>query len=149
MESLIETFGVDIRLIIIQVINFTVLAVVLTYLLYKPVLKILKEREEKIKQGLSDAEAAAKAKENAEEDRKGIVKAAHVEAGAISQRSEEFAKAKAEEIKVTAEKEAANKLKLAETRSAALLEEAERKSEQEIAKIAVLAAEKVLNTKNS
>jgi len=149
MESLIQAFGIDARLIITQVINFAILVVLLTYFLYKPVLKILNDREEKIKQGLSDAEAAAKARENAEEDRKGIVKAAHEEATAISQRSEEFAKVKAEEIKEAALKEAANKLKLAESRSAALLEEAQRKSEQEIAKLAVLAAEKVLNEKHS
>ena len=35
----------------------------LTYLLYKPVLKLLKEREEKIAKGVKDAEEAEKALE--------------------------------------------------------------------------------------
>lgn len=149
MESLIQAFGVDLRLIIIQVINFAVLAGLLSYLLYKPVLKILNDREEKIKQGLDDAEAAAKARENAEEERKSIVKAAHEEATAVSQRSEQSAKEKALEIVAAAENEASNKIKLAEERSTALAEEARRQSEQEIAKLAVLATEKVLTQKNS
>lgn len=147
MDSLIQAFGIDLRLITIQVINFVVLAAALTFLLYRPVLKLLKEREDKIEQGLADAEAAAKAKENAEEERKQIVATAHQEAVKISDRAEGFAKEKAAEITTAAEKEAAHKLRLAEERSAALAEEAKRQSEQEIAKLAVLAAAEVLKEK--
>lgn len=144
MESLIETFGVDIRLITIQVINFVVLATVLTYLLYKPVLKMLNDREAKIKQGLSDAEAAAKARENAEEERKGILETAHKDAGEVGKRAEAHAKDKAAEIAAAAEASAADKIRLAEERAMALSQEAKRQSEAEIAKMAVLAAEKIL-----
>lgn len=147
MESLIHAFGIDVRLITIQVINFVVLAVLLTWLLYKPVLKILKEREDKINQGLNDAEAAAKARENAEEERKQIVAEAHQSAGEIGERAETFAKEKASEIVTAAESEAAHKLHIAEERSVALAEEAKKKSEDEIAKIAVLAAAGVLKEK--
>lgn len=144
MESLIEAFGIDLRLITIQVINFVVLAVVLSYLLYKPVLKMLNDREAKIKQGLSDAEAASLAKENAEEERKEIVQEAHKEAEEVGKRAEVYAKDKAAEIAAAAEASASERIRLAEERSVALAEEAKRQSEAEIAKLAVLAAEKIL-----
>ncbi len=144
MESLIEVFGIDIRLITIQVINFVVLATILTYLLYKPVLKMLNDREAKIKQGLHDAEAAAKARENAEEERKGILEAAHKDAVEVGKRAEAHAKDRAAEIAASAEASAADKIRLAEERAMALSLEAKRQSEAEIAKMAVLAAEKIL-----
>lgn len=144
MESLIDVFGIDVRLITIQVINFVVLATVLSYLLYKPVLKVLSDREAKIKQGLSDAEAAAKARENAEEERKDIVQVAHKEAEDVGKRAEAHAKDRAAEIKEAAEASAADRLRQAEERALALSEEAKRQSEAEIAKLAVLAAEKIL-----
>lgn len=144
MESLIEVFGIDLRLITIQVINFVVLATILTYLLYKPVLKMLNDREAKIKQGLSDAQAAVKARENAEEERKGILETAHKEAGEVGKRAEAYAKDKAAEISAAAEVVAAEKIRLASDRAVALGEEAKRQSEAEIAKIAVLAAERIL-----
>lgn len=144
MESLIEAFGIDLRLITIQVINFVVLATILSYLLYKPVLKMLNEREAKIKQGLNDAEAAAKARENAEEERKGILETAHKDAGEVEKRAEAHAKEKAADIAASAEASAADKIRLAEERAIALSDEAKRQSEAEIAKMAVLAAEKIL-----
>ena len=60
MEQLIHAFGIDARLILLQVINFGLLMAVLSYLLYKPVLKVLAERQEKIAQGVKDAEEAGK-----------------------------------------------------------------------------------------
>lgn len=149
MESLIHAFGIDLKLITIQVINFVVLAAALTYFLYKPILRILEEREEKIKQGVSDAEAAKKAKEQAEDERKGILTEAHKASAEVAQRAEQHAKESAAAIAAAADQEAAHKLKLAEEKAAALQEEARKKSEAEIAKLAVLAAEKVLKEKQS
>ena len=76
MEQLIEAFGIDVRLIIIQVFNFGILMAVLTYFLYKPVLKMLNEREAKIAQGIKDAEEAAKVRGEATEEKKAILEKA-------------------------------------------------------------------------
>lgn len=149
MESLIHAFGIDVRLITIQIINFTVLAGLLSYLLYKPLLKILKEREETIAQGVKDAEAAGQALSAAEDEKKTIVSQAHQEAVEINERATGFAEESAAKIRATAEEEAAQKIKAAEERSRSLAEEAKRASEAEIAKLAVLAAERVLSEKKS
>ena len=77
MEQLIQAFGIDARLILIQVVNFGLLMAALTYLLYKPVLKMLHDRQEKIAQGLKDAEEAGLARLEATEENKGIIATAN------------------------------------------------------------------------
>lgn len=39
MDQLIQAFGIDAKLITVQIINFGILLAALTYFLYKPVLK--------------------------------------------------------------------------------------------------------------
>ncbi|NQT49296.1 F0F1 ATP synthase subunit B [Candidatus Kuenenbacteria bacterium] len=56
MDDLIKTFFIDWRLLIAQVINFTIVIVVLGVFALKPLVKLMKEREEKISKGITDAE---------------------------------------------------------------------------------------------
>ncbi len=55
--ELLSSFGVDYKLLGIQIVNFFILFACLTYLLYKPLLKILEDRERQAKENilLSDA----------------------------------------------------------------------------------------------
>lgn len=149
MEQLLEAFGIDAKLIVIQILNFTVLAVVLTYFLYKPVLKILREREEKIRQGVRDAEEAAAARALADESRKEILATAHSEAEEVAVR----ARTHAEEIGGTtvrqAEEKAASIVAAANVKAEQIADRARSESEAEVARLAVLAAEKVLREKTS
>lgn len=94
-----EALGIDPALLISQVVNFLLLLLVLRFLLYKPILNMLQERREKIKEGLRYAEqvkqeaaaeqekhqkelketrhkaeeAIAQAREKAQEERKAIL----------------------------------------------------------------------------
>lgn len=149
MEQLLHAFGIDAKLIIVQIINFVVLAGLLTYFLYKPVLKILEDREEKIKQGIKDAEDAALAKTQASEEKRAILTQAQLEAQEMDARAKAFAKEKEVEIIAAAQVKAQGVIKEAETKSAFLKEQARKDSEAEIAKLAILAAEKVLQNKTS
>lgn len=144
MEQLIEAFGIDARLIIIQIINFVVLAGLLSYLLYKPVLNLLEAREEKIKQGIADAESAAKANAEATTEKQAILAAAQLEASAIDARAKDFGKQKTEKLVAEANIKAAEVLKAAQQKSEQLKAQTLKDSEAEIAKLAVLAAEKIL-----
>lgn len=144
MESLIHAFGIDARLITIQVLNFLVLAGLLSYFLYKPLLRLLEDRENKIKQGLADAEAAKEALSGAEAEKKELLAAAEGKASDTQARAEKHAKAQAEAILDEANAAAAERLKQAEARAEALKTEAIRQSEAEVAKAAILAAEAIL-----
>ncbi len=149
MDEIINAFGIDTRLIIIQIINFAILMAALGYFLYTPVLKLLREREEKIAEGLRDAELAKAAKAEAESEKQGVLAAAHRDAAAVSARATDTAARQASEIVESAQAKAAQLIKDAEVkgeqaRKAAILE-----SEKEVAKLAVLAAEKILRERAS
>ncbi len=149
MEQLIHAFGIDIKLIIVQIINFVVLLAALSYFLYKPVLKLLNDREEMIKQGIKDAEVAAVAKASALEEKQAVLTQAQKEAQQIDARAKAFAKETEEEIVNAAHAKASDVLKDAEAKSALLKEQALKESEAEIAKMAILTAEKILAEKTS
>lgn len=144
MEQLIHAFGIDTKLIIIQIINFIALMAVLSYFLYKPLLKMLQDREDKIKQGLKDAETANKAKEEAEKEKQTILSDAHKEAEQVSERAKSHAEEKRAAIVAEAESKAEHIMSQAEQAGVEIKKKATKESEAEIAKLAVLAAEKVL-----
>ncbi len=149
MESLLQAFGIDARLIVVQIINFVILVGLLSYFLYKPVLKVLADREEKIKQGIRDAEEAAQAKARALEEKQAVLSKAQQEASEIDARAKAHAESKEAEIVAQAHDKASNIVKDVENKSALLKEQALKESEAEIAKLAILAAEKVLSERTS
>ena len=57
--SFLEQFGIDWKLFLSQLVNFSLILIVLRAFVYKPVLKMLKERSEKIQEGLDKAKEAS------------------------------------------------------------------------------------------
>lgn len=149
MEQLIQAFGIDARLIVIQIINFIILMAVLSYFLYKPILRLLNDREERIKQGYKDSEAAAAAMSQAESDKQAVLSAVHKEAEEIGKRAKKFADEKSLAILDEARERASDLVRDAESQASVLKQQAQKESEQEIAKLAVLAAEKILKERSS
>lgn len=147
MHEIISAFGIDWRLIVIQIFNFALLLGVLWYFLYRPVLNLLAARQEKIAKGVADAEAAATKLSNAEEERQGIVGKAHGEAEEIVDRAREHAEAKGAALLGETQEKSARVLAEAEAKAKESKARALKESEEEVAKLAVLAAEKVLRTK--
>ncbi len=144
MDQLLETFGVDWKLLLAQIVNFGVLFIALTYLLYKPVLKTLDERKAKIAQGVLDAERAAEAAATADADAAKVVKGAETEAEGIVSSARDLAGSEKARILKEAETRAAAVASDADARAKEVAAKALRDSEKEIARLAVLAAEKVL-----
>ncbi len=149
MEDIINAFGIDARLIIIQIVNFAILMAVLGYFLYKPILKMLQDREDKIKQGIADAEQAAVALSQAEAGKKEILTAAHSAAEEVAQRAKGSAEEAAADIVRGAEDKATQVLKTAAEKAEQLRTQIQKEAEAEIAKTAILAAEKILREKTS
>ena len=149
MEQLIEAFGIDLKGITVQIINFAILVALLSYFLYRPILNLLDEREAKITAGIKDAEAAAESKAKAEDERLEVLKAAHHDAEEINTRARSSAEEKSAEIVKAAEEKAASVIRAAEGKGEDIKNQARKDSEAEIASLAVLAAEKVLREKAS
>ena len=55
-----EALGINLGYLISQIVNFTLLAVLLYFVAYKPILRMLDERSARIKKGLEDAELASR-----------------------------------------------------------------------------------------
>ncbi len=149
MEEIIKAFGIDGRLIVIQIVNFTILMSILGYFLYTPILNLLKEREEKIAKGIKDAEDAAKAKADADVQKQAVLTAAHDEARDINGRAKVAADEKAAGIVGDAEEKANAIVKSAELRAVEVADGIKKEAEGEIAKTAILAVEKLLREKAS
>jgi F-type H+-transporting ATPase subunit b len=130
--------------ILFQAINFSVVLGALTFLLYKPVLKMFDERSQKIAEGQKAAEAAIKEKDELEATRKKLEGDLKKEKAKVLKAAQEEAKSKAADLIAAAKKEAkSEKSKLVtawEKEKAALLKEAK----QDMADAVVAVSAKVI-----
>ena len=144
MSDLFAAFGVNWKLLLIQAVNFGLLLAALSYFLYKPILKIIDERRQKIAEGVRMAEAATKRLEEAKEEGDTMVGDAAKQAeGLVAS-----ARVRAETVGNDMMKEAQLRADQLVAEAAARAEEAKRKammeSERDITRAAMLAAEKIM-----
>lgn len=149
MGDLFTTFGLDVKLLIIQVVNFGLLLLILWKFLYTPVLRMIDQRRGTIAEAVKKAEAADQRLADADTEGKSIVASAGREAeGLVASGRSKATQEGAEILKRTQEK--ADQL-LAD--ASARAEEAKRQAltagQKEIARAAMLAAEKILREKHS
>src|ERR1035437_399178 len=81
--EILKTFGLDPILLGAQIINFLIIFYLLKRFLYKPVLGMLKTREDKIKEGMRQAEEARLTLEKTIDEEKKILSKAHDEAKSL------------------------------------------------------------------
>jgi F-type H+-transporting ATPase subunit b len=147
MQQLFAAFGVNVSLIIAQAVNFAIVLVALRYFLYKPVLAMLTKRQEIVAKGVEDAARASEKLAHADSEAESRVSAADTEADAIVSAARESAAAEKARLLKDAEARANAVTKDAEERATEAAAKAKRESEKDIARIAILAAEKILKEK--
>jgi F-type H+-transporting ATPase subunit b len=149
MQQLFEAFGIDWHLILAQAVNFGVLLIALQYFLYTPVMKALEERKNLVAKGVEDANAATvllasadesahKRAHDAEQQAEAIVSLARTEATDERKRIVNEAEARAHAVSLDAA-----------ARAKEVAEKMLRESEKEIARIAMLAAEKAIRSQTT
>jgi F-type H+-transporting ATPase subunit b len=89
--GVLTRLGVDWRLLLAQLVNFSLVALAVWRWVYRPLLKAMDERTKKIERGLKDADAAASAKTDAERERAAIIAEARREAARIREEAEHAA----------------------------------------------------------
>ncbi|OGG72703.1 ATP synthase F0 subunit B [Candidatus Kaiserbacteria bacterium RIFCSPLOWO2_01_FULL_53_17] len=148
MSELFAAFGLNWKLLLIQALNFGILLYVLWRFLYDPVLKMIDERRGKIAEGVQKAEAADRRLSEADSEGKGIVAGAAKEAENLVSSARNRADEQASDILKRSQERADQVLADAQARA----EEARRQTlaagEKEIARAAMLAAEKILATRD-
>jgi len=108
MESLIETFHLDVKLIIAQLVNFLIVAGVLYFFALKPLTKIMNERTAKIEKSLREAKEIEDKVQLTEVERDKILKQARAEAKNIVEKANNSAEDKRQQILNNAKKEMEN-----------------------------------------
>ena len=140
-----EALGINLPGLITQVVSFVILFAVLYWLLYKPILRIMDQRSNRIKESLEAAQRAGEEAAHSQEEMQGQLDAARAEGQQlISQarevasrfREEELAKAR-EEIEAERTRAQAN---IQRERDAAIEE-----LRREFAGLAITAAERVVD----
>ena len=146
MDSLITTFHIDWKIVIAQALNFGVVFAVLYFFALKPLSKLMKEREEKISKGITDAKENAVMIENTKKEYDEILNKARLEAHSIFQEGKKDAESKKAEMLEIAKKDVDNMIasgkKVLESEKAKIIEEAK----QEIVSLVVKATEKLLES---
>ncbi len=149
MQEITSVFGINWKLLLVQAVNFAVLLAALWYFLYRPVMRLLDKRREKIAQGIKDAEAAALKLEAAEAEKAAALRRATTEAEAIIERAHEREKTQKEEFRADLHAEGVRAITEAAARAEEIKRAAREESREEIARLAVLAAKKVLEQQRS
>ena len=147
MEPLLSVFGVNWKLLFAQGINFALLLAILSYFLYKPILRIIDERREKVAQGVRIAEEAELRLKDAQTKSERIVGDASREAESLVKTARSRADERGAEIMKTAEARAQGILADASARADEERRKAFKETEKEITRAAMLAAEKILAVK--
>lgn len=106
--------NINIVQIVFQIINFTVLLLLLRRYLYRPVLKILEERARKIHDGLEAAEQSIEEREKLEREKRKVLLEAEKSAAQILEGARLRARKLEEQLSKKAEEEMERKLKRAD-----------------------------------
>lgn len=139
-----EALGINLGLLIVQIIAFIIVFLTLNAWVYQPMLNMMESRKQKIAQGLEDARVAAEARASAEKEAAKIIVDAQTEASKIVREATERAAVAGQDVKTAAEAEAAK------AREAAVAEaEVERNRilgdlRSQVASLAIAAANKLV-----
>lgn len=133
MSQLFSQLGIDWHLLLSQAANFLVLLIVLRLVVYKPLLKMLHDRKEKIEGGLAKAREADIRLHDIEEIGKGKIKEAEAQSLRILKKTESDAKALEAKLFAETKRKEAEELKNAEAVLRADEEASRRAMEKEAA----------------
>lgn len=140
----ISALGLNLPGLVAQLVNFTILLVVLRLFLWKPILKVLDERKTRIEQGLQRSEEAATQAAASEEEAKRIIDEARAEARDASSRAQESAARLREELEEQARREADQIVTRAREEISLEREQAVQQLRSEFADLTIRAAERVV-----
>jgi F-type H+-transporting ATPase subunit b len=140
----ITDLGINLPVLLGQVLSFTLLLIVLKLMVYKPVLKMLDERRERIREGLSAAERGQAQAAEASRDAAAQIETARREGQQIVANAQQVAQRLQEEGRQQAQQQ--QEAMLERARSEIQLERDNAISElrKEFADLTIAAAEKVI-----
>jgi F-type H+-transporting ATPase subunit b len=144
MNELFAAFGIDWRLLLVNMINFGLLLAALWYFLYEPLTKTLDARRQRLAEGVAAAQEADDRLRRIEASRAELLAKAGKEADDVIAQAREAGTSKQHEIVSAAEASANAILSDAQAQAVELKREAIAQSKQEVAKLIVLGMERTM-----
>ncbi len=139
-----EALGINLGYLISQIVNFTLLAVLLYFVAYKPILRMLDERSGRIKKGLEDAEAASRRAAEMEQEFEARMSEARKEGQEIVAQATQMSEKARQEILETARQESRAQIEKAKEEIARERELAMAELRQQVADLSLSISEKVI-----
>lgn len=103
--EIIDKLGLDLKLLIAQIVNFTIVLVILTKFIYKPLLATLDKRKKMIEKNVEDTRRIEEKLLAIEQDRSKTIKEAGAEAMKIIEKTKKEAEEEKEKTLQSAKKE--------------------------------------------
>jgi F-type H+-transporting ATPase subunit b len=145
--ELINALGLNVKILLAQLVNFGVLLFVLYKFAYNPILKMLDERKDKIEEGIKNAEDAKAKLARIEMQEKEVLADARKEAQKIIASAEDVAKKNKEDILEEAKKQSKEILEKAEKSIEQEKNKMMEDAKKELSELVSLATEKVVGEK--
>ncbi|OGO04437.1 MAG: ATP synthase F0 subunit B [Chloroflexi bacterium RBG_13_56_8] len=139
-----KELGLDLGLLLSQVVNFGLLLALLYAVLHKPILNKLEERARRIREGYEEAERAGKLRSDAEEHYQEEIERARREAHEIVEQATRRAQQQRQEMLVQAREEAHDIVLRAQQQARHELQEKEIALRQQVIDLAIAAASRVI-----
>ncbi len=102
-----DRLGINLGLLIVQILAFVIVFLSLQAWVYKPMVEMIAKRRKTIAQGLEDARVAAEARADAEKDAAKILAEAQAQASKVVGEATDRAQAAAKDVRAAAETDAA------------------------------------------
>lgn len=142
-------FGLDLRLLIAQLVNFAVVLFVLSRFVFRPLLATMRKRSERIAKGLEEAETAHRAKDAVKKWEASERKRIQEEARTVLARAEAEARTRRNVLLQKAEEDAQAMHDRAAADATRMHEDALSRAKEDVGTLAVDVAERVLSKKLS
>jgi F-type H+-transporting ATPase subunit b len=140
----LESLGINLSLLVSQIVNFTLLMVLLYLLLYRPVLNMLHQRRERIARSLADVESAREAAAKAQLEHDRTVTEAQRKAQEIIAQASQTSEQVGSDIRAQAQRDAEAIRQKAREEAAQERDRALAEVQSQIANLSMLATERVL-----
>jgi len=147
MESLISAFHIDLKLFIAQLVNFGLVFSVLYFFAFKPLVKTMSERSDRISQSLKDADQIEKRLAATETEQADIISAAKKQANLIVEEADKRGEIRRQELIEKAKEDIVAVMNTERAKLDRDKVETLKSIKAEVADLVVLTVEKLLNEK--
>ena len=143
MEAL-GNLGINLSYLVVQILNFFIVMLIMSFWAYKPILKVLDERSNKIAKSLEDARKAEESLTAARAEADKIISEAQAERAKIVSDATQRAETTAADIRAVAEQERGRLQEKVETDAIAYKESMLADLRPQVASLAMAAANKIV-----